>query len=40
MYGKIRKDRIENENICEKIKVAPIENKLRENKLGCFDFMP
>ena len=34
--GKTRKDKIKNEQIREMIKVAPIEDKLRENRLRWF----
>ena len=34
MCGKIRKDRIRNANICDMLGVVPIEDKVRENRLG------
>ena len=33
MYSKTRKDRIRNVNIRDMVRVAPIEDKLRENRL-------
>lgn len=36
MCGKTRKDRIRNENIRERVGVAPIEDKMRENRLRWF----
>ena len=36
MCGKTRKDRIRNEHIREMVRVAPIEDKLRENRLRWF----
>jgi len=32
MYGKIRRDNVRNEDILTKIGVAPIEEKMRENR--------
>ena len=36
MCGKIRRDKIRNERICKMIEVAPIEEKMRENRLRWF----
>ena len=35
--GNTRKDRIQNEEICLKIGVAPVDEKIRESHLRCFD---
>ena len=35
-YGKTLKDRIRNEHIWEMVGVAPIEDKMRENRLRWF----
>ena len=37
MCGKTRRDRIRNERIHKMIEVAPIEEKMRENRLRWFD---
>ena len=37
MCGKTRNDRIRNANIRDMVGVAPIEDKLRENRLRWFD---
>ena len=36
MCGKIRKDRIRDDNICDMVDVALIEDKLRKNRLRWF----
>ena len=36
MYDKTRKDRVRNEYIWEIVRVAPIEDKFRENRLRWF----
>ena len=36
IYGETRKDRVRNEHIRERVGVAPIEDKLRENRLKWF----
>ena len=36
MYSKTRKDKVRNENICRQVGIAPIEDKLRENRLWWF----
>ena len=36
MCGKIRMDKIKNEDICSLVGVAPIEDKMRENRLRWF----
>ena len=35
--GKTRRDKVRNEWICKMIEVAPIEEKMRENRLRWFD---
>jgi len=37
MCGNTRRDKVRNENIRTKIDVAPIEEKMRENRLRWFD---
>ena len=37
MCGKNRKDKIRKYNIRDMINVEPIENELRDNRLGWFD---
>ena len=37
MFGCTRVDKIRNEVIRDIVKVATIEDKMRESKLGCFD---
>ena len=39
MCGKTRNDRIRNTNIRDIVEVAPIEDKLRENRLKWFGHM-
>ena len=36
MCGKTKRDKIRNERICKMIEVAPIEEKMRENRLRWF----
>ena len=36
MYGKTRKDKVRNEDIRRLVGVAPIEDKMRENRLQSF----
>ncbi|KAI8533324.1 hypothetical protein RHMOL_Rhmol10G0000500 [Rhododendron molle] len=40
MYSKTRRDRIRNETVREMVGVAPIEEKLRENRLRWFGVLP
>jgi len=40
MYDNMRRDKVRNENICTKINVASIEEKIRENYLRCFGHVP
>ena len=37
MYGKTRKDIIRNYSICDMVWIAPIDDKLRENRLRGLD---
>ena len=39
MCGKTRRDKIRNEQICKMIEVAPIEEKMRENRLRWFGYI-
>ena len=39
MYDKIRMDKIKNKDICNLIRIAPIEDKIRENCLWWFDLI-
>ena len=39
MYGKTRRDKIRNEQIYKMIEVAPIDEKMRENRLRWFGYI-
>ena len=39
MCGKTRMDKVSNEDICRLVRAAPIEDKMRENRLRWFGYI-